>query len=175
MNAGFFKNVSCVIMLFFLMACGTDQDEGYYTQNFISYPLIPGSDFDFEGMVNIRELRIGGLEVELILSGEKTTEPYFYPAHLHFGAYDNPVAPMAQMLSPVDARSLSSITVITQLHDGSAMNFDRFINFDGHIKVHLAEDGPDYNTILVVGNVGANADMSIDLEKMTMCSQLGLQ
>lgn len=157
------------IMLSMLLACSTEQED-IYTNNFISYPLIAGSEYDFEGVANVRELRKGGVELELILSGEKTTEPYFYPAHLHFGPYDSPDAPMAQMLSPVDARTLESKTVINQLHDGSSMDFIRFSTLDGHIKVHLAEDGPDYNTILVVGNVGVNADMSINLEKMTMCS-----
>lgn len=163
------KNIFGISILGLLLACGTDKEDDY-TQNFISYPLIAGSDFEFSGVANVRELRGGGVELELLLSGEKTSQPYFYPAHLHFGAYDSPVAPMAQMLSPVDARTLESKTIITQLHDGSVMDYDRFTNFDGHIKVHLAEDGPDYNTILVVGNVGANATLSINLEKMTFCS-----
>jgi len=164
-----FKNTVFVLMFGFFLSCGIEE-ESDYTQNIITYSLVAGSDFDFSGVANVRELRVGGVEVELVLSGQKTTEPYFYPAHLHFGAYDSTVAPMAQMLSPVDARTLESRTVITQLHDGSSMDFNRFKNFDGHIKVHLAEDGPDYNTILVLGNVGANASMNIDLLKMTMCS-----
>jgi len=168
MTTGINKGL-CLIIMVLLWSCGTDEED-IYTQNFMSYPLIAGSDFDFEGVANIRELRAGGVEVELILSGDKATEPYFYPAHLHFGAYDSPSAAMAQMLSPIDARTLISNTLITHLHDGSGMDFNRFTNFDGHIKVHLAEDGPDYNTILVVGNVGANVTMGIDLEEMTICS-----
>jgi len=158
-----------ILFLIIICSCSADE-ESIYTQNSVSYSLIAGSAFDYEGVANVRELRTGGVEVELILRGEKSTIPYFYPSHLHFGAYDSPSAAMAQMLGPVDARTLESRTVITQLHDGSAMDFNRFTDFDGHIKVHLAEDGPDYNTILVVGNVGSNAAMGIDLEKITMCS-----
>lgn len=161
--------VISLIMFSLIWACGSDEKD-IYTQNFVSYPLMAGSDYDFNGVAIVRELTTGGVEIELILNGEKATEPYFYPSHLHFGAYDSPSAAMAQMLSPIDARTLISKTVITQLHDGSEMNFNRFTDFDGHIKVHLAEDGPDYNTILVVGNVGANATMNISLEKMTICS-----
>lgn len=77
---------------------------------------------------------------------------------------------MAQMLAPVDARNLESKTVVNKLADGSQMDFQRFKNFDGHIKVHLAEDGPDYHVILAVGNIGVNATMGLDLEKISICS-----
>ena len=164
-----FKYTLWFLTLAVLLGCESDRED-IYTSNFKSYPLVAGSDFDYEGLATVRELRAGGVELEISLTGQKSTEPYFYPAHLHFGAYDSPDAPMAQMLGPVDARTLESRTVITQLHDGSVMDYNRFMVFDGHIKVHLAEDGPDYNTILVVGNVGANANMKINLEKMTMCS-----
>jgi len=161
-----------IVVLTFLMSCGAEQDDPY-TQNSKSYPLVAGSDFDYQGQAIARELRGGGVELEVVLSGQRSSVPYFYPAHLHFGAYDSPGAPMAQMLAPVDARTLESKTVITQLHDGSVMDYNRFISFNGHIKVHLAEDGPDYNTILVVGNIGANGGMQIIPESITMCSPYG--
>jgi len=167
--AAHFRSTIWFLLLNLMVGCGSGQED-IYTQNSISYPLVAGSDFDYQGVVTAREIRAGGVELELVLTGQKSSEPYFYPAHLHMGTYDSPNAPMAQMLAPVDARTLESKTVITQLHDGSAMDYNRFISFDGHIKVHLAEDGPDYNTILVIGNVGANANMRIELDKMTMCS-----
>ncbi|KEO75870.1 hypothetical protein [Anditalea andensis] len=148
----------------------SSEEEGIYTQNQVSYSLTAASDFDIQGMAHVRELRTGGIEIELVLEGLTSTEAYFYPSHLHYGPYDSPNAPMAQMLSPVDARTLVSKTVITTLHDGSIMDFNRFLSFDGHIKVHLAEDGPDYEVILAVGNVGAYNERVVDLSKIAVCS-----
>ena len=151
-----YKILPVIILAVVSFAC-VSEEESIYTSNMITYDLVPASEYDYQGVAIVREIRDGGVELELLLEGEKSAEPYFYPAHLHRGSYDSDHTPMAQMLSPVDARTLISSTIITQLADGSKMDFNRFLEFDGHIKVHLAEDGPDYDVILVVGNVGANS------------------
>lgn len=163
------KKIIFLMIIGSLLACVNEEEE-IYTENAIEYSLVAGSDYEFDGVVTIRELRTGELEVGMVLNGPPSTETYLYPAHLHFGSYDSPNAPMAQMLTPIDARTLQSKTIIAHLHDGSNMDFERLINFDGHIKVHLAEDGPDYNTILVIGNIGANAKRTVKIDKMTICS-----
>jgi hypothetical protein len=141
------------LSLLLLGAC-SQEEEGIYTGRMEAYSLERMSDFDFQGVATVRELRKGGIEVEVQLTGPSTDAIYYYPAHLHYGEYLDFEAPMAQMLNPVDARVLLSITSINSLADGTSMNFDDFLNFEGHIKIHLAEDGPDYQIILASGNVG---------------------
>lgn len=45
--------------------------------------------------------------------------------------------------------------------------------FDGHVKVHLANDGPDYGEILVAGNIGRNfsAEQGFDPGKIAVCGK----
>src|SRR5690606_22543336 len=88
---------------------------------------------------------------------------HYFPAHLHYGAYGATDAPMAAMLSPVDLRTLKSVTVVESLASGESFNFEDVADFDGHVKVHLAADGPDYHIILVAGNIGKNKP-SLSLE-----------
>jgi hypothetical protein len=136
-----------------LGAC-SDEEEDIYTGRMEAYQLEQTSEYDFSGVATVRELRKGGIEIQIQLTGPSTDAIYHYPAHLHHGDHRDFQAPMAQMLNPIDARVLLSITSLDKLADGSAMNFDRFLDFEGHIKIHLAEDGPDYEIILASGNVG---------------------
>jgi hypothetical protein len=61
---------------------------------------------------------------------------------------------MAAMLNPVSILDLKSQTEISQLGNGKKITWNDFLEFEGHIKVHLASEGPDYHVILVAGNVG---------------------
>jgi hypothetical protein len=46
-------------------------------------------------------------------------------------------------------------------------------SFDGHVKIHLANEGPDYEVILVAGNVGGNfnAELGFDPTKLAICGK----
>ena len=149
-----------------------DEEESLYTQNEITYNLHRAAEsYDYEGSAVFRELKTGALELTITMTGNKGNDAYFFPAHLHYGPYDSPDAPMAAMLDPVDIRTLKSTTVIEKLEDGTDFTFDQLKQFDGHIKVHLAADGPDYNVILVAGNIGKNIEMgSFDLNKVAVCA-----
>ena len=147
-------------------------EETLYTPREITYRLHQATQsYDYEGSAVFRELKTGALELTITMMGNKGNDAYFFPAHLHYGPYDTPDAPMAAMLDPVDIRTLKSTTVIEKLEDGTDFTFDQLEQFDGHIKVHLAADGPDYNVILVAGNIGNNAEMeSFDLAKVAICA-----
>ena len=43
---------------------------------------------------------------------------------------------------------------MSSLTNGEKLDFDDLEFFEAHIKVHLAAEGPDYNVILVAGNIG---------------------
>lgn len=160
-----------LLMAVVLVSCQPEEEQKY-TTNALEYSLYQGSEFDYRGKVNVRELSNGSLELSIALSGKKDNGDYFFPAHLHFGAFDNPDAPIAYLLNPVDIRDLKSETILGPLSDGRKLTFSDFENFDGHIKVHLADSGPEYAVILSVGNIGNN-DNSLDAfnrEMMTVCS-----
>lgn len=155
MKTTMLNRIILMLSTIIFLAC-SPEDDSLYTANALTYRLTPGSDYDYTGIATVRELRKGGVEIEIVLDGQRALTPYYYPTHLHHGDFNTVNSPMAQMLSPVDAQTLKSVTAVTQLADGSQMNFNRFKQFDGHIKVHLADDGPGYDEILVLGNVGAN-------------------
>ena len=143
-------------ILLLCLSCGEDED-GVFKGREIEYTLSSASSaYLYEGTAIFKEMETGGLEITIQLSGNRGDAAYYFPAHLHYGAYDMPEAPMAAMLNPVDIRTLKSVTIVDRLSSGEKFRFDDLENFDGHIKVHLADDGPDYHVILVAGNIGKN-------------------
>jgi hypothetical protein len=149
-----------------------EKEDSMYTGNEISYNLYQGSDFDYTGKVNAREMVSGEIEITVELIGKKETSDYYFPAHLHFGSYDSQDSPIAYLLNAVDLRDLKSVTILGQLSDGRKLSFDEFKSFDGHVKVHLADSGPEYQVILTAGNIGKNdnSPQAFKVENMTMCS-----
>ncbi|MEX0882035.1 MAG: hypothetical protein WDZ72_01045 [Cyclobacteriaceae bacterium] len=151
-------------------SCTMDEKEG--AAESIVYDLFQSSDYSYQGKAEIRNLVNGEVEVVLTLDGPGSESPYFFTSHLHFGAYDASGAEIAHVLNPIDIRTLESRTILGQLSDGTQLTFGDIPSFDGHIKVHLADEGPDYNVILVSGNIGSN-DSSLggfNKNKMTLCS-----
>jgi len=160
-----------VLFLAITSAGCSETEPATYTGNQRNYELYKSSDFDFSGSVEVKELVAGGLEFAIILSGPKGDASINYPSHLHFGGIDEPNAVIAAMLNPVNSATLKSTTIIKELTDGSKLDFESFKTFQGHIKVHLASDGPDYKVILVSGHVGNNSIRSsnFDRSKIAVC------
>ncbi|MGY6742418.1 MAG: hypothetical protein ACXIUQ_06755 [Cecembia sp.] len=166
------KKLAVLFLFGLLLFSCQEKEESRYTTNEVSYNLYQSSDFNYEGTVWVRELIGGDLEMTLRLEGAKSDEAYFFPAHLHFGAYDNVDAPIAFLLNPIDIRTLESVTQLGALSNGKTMTFEDFKKFDGHIKIHLADSGPEYQIILSAGNIGKNDNSraAFNLENMTLCS-----
>lgn len=154
-----------------LWSCN-DPEPDIYTGEKIEFELFKSSDFDFNGTLLVQELRTGDVEFTIQLEGAKAAN-ISYPAHLHFGGYDMADAPIAQLLTPVSGSDLKSVTILNNLSDGSKVSFDQMKSFEGHVKIHLANEGPDYDVILVAGNVGAsfNAELGFDPSKMAVCGK----
>lgn len=165
------KLILIPFLLLFIVSC-QNESESKYTNNELAYFLFPGSDFDYTGIATFKELLNGELELTIQLDGAKGTEAYYFPAHLHFGSYDVAGAPMAFHLQPIDSRTLTSTTLIGQLSDGRKLSFPDLEDLDAHIKVHLADSGPDYAVILVLGNIGRNyvPTDSFKPEDIQLCS-----
>lgn len=166
------KKLAIVFLIgIFFTACNPEKD-GLYTSNEISYDLYQSSDFNYTGKVTVKELIGGELELSLELIGNKGDSDYFFPAHLHFGTYDSPNSPIAYLLNPINIKTLKSVTVLGQLSSGTKLSFNDFRTFDGHVKIHLADSGPEYQVILSAGNIGINdnSPQAFIREDMTLCS-----
>jgi hypothetical protein len=166
------KKLAFIFLSVLIMFSCVQEKESLYTSNELTYNLYQGSDFDYTGKVQIKELLNGDLELTLELNGEKNNDPYYFPAHLHFGSYDSADSPIAFQLIPVDIRTLKSETILAQLSDGSKLKFAHLNSFDGHIKIHLADSGPEYQVILSVGNIGTNdnSPQAFKRDEMSICS-----
>lgn len=155
-----------------LWSCN-DPEPSPYTGNLLEFDLYKASDFDFNGTLLVQELTTGGMEFSIQLEGTRSSTEIAYPTHLHFGGYDEAEAPIAQLLTPVSGKDLRSITTLTTLADGSEFSFDQMRNFNGHVKIHLANEGPDYGVILVAGNVGvkSSSELEFDPSKIAVCGK----
>ncbi|MBN3582387.1 hypothetical protein JYB64_08305 [Algoriphagus aestuarii] len=149
------KLVLSFLIGFVCFACKETERPSRYVQSTI-YELQQASEYKYSGQLEVGELPNGDLEFVITLKGEKGSKAVTYPAHLHYGPVGTPDAPMAAMLNPVYANSLDGATILNKLANGNVINYESFKLFNGHVKVHLASDGPDYEVILVEGNVGAN-------------------
>jgi hypothetical protein len=158
------------LILFGFTAC-TDSEPVDYTANKIEYQLFQSSDFSYSGTLEVIEKIGGKLEFNINLAGAKGNATTSFPTHLHFGNYEQPEAVIAAVLQPVNSASLSSKTVLSELSDGTTLDFEKMKTFDGHIKIHLAADGPEYQVILVSGNIGTNNSSAeaFDPLKIAVC------
>ncbi|MCX2744731.1 hypothetical protein OO013_12685 [Mangrovivirga sp. M17] len=117
----------------------------------ISYTLKSGTNYNTGGTVNVQQIE-GGVKITIKLEGG--IEGEFHPAHLHFGAWDGE-GEMAAMLNSVDGTTGLSVTELKVLSDNSSMNFDRFLTFDGSIRIH-PNDGDLRKEIMAYTNIGIN-------------------
>ncbi|WP_194775750.1 hypothetical protein [Pararhodonellum marinum] len=167
------KNLLIIVFVGVIFLGCSDPEEEKYTANSVEFPLMKATElFDYSGTMIIKELVSGKVEITIQLEGNRSEQPYFFPTHLHFGNYQSSDAPIAYLLNPVNNYNLESVTVLEKLSNGTELGFDEIKNWDGHVKIHLASDGPDYSVILVAGNIGSNfkAGEQLDLNAMTLCS-----
>ena len=166
------RNVILGLLIVLSFGSCSDNDPEVYTGQKLEYQLYKASDFDYSGTLTVRELSDGNLELIIQLIGQTSSSSTTFPTHLHYGSYTDPEAPMAYMLTPVDGLSLKSKTVLGTLMNGTKLSFEDMKTFDGHVKVHLASEGPDYKVILAAGDIGSNLDeqRGFDAELMTICS-----
>jgi hypothetical protein len=162
------KLLLILIASFSFWSCSKTDDKKY-SGNQLEFNLFQSSEYDFRGRLLVKELLDGNLELTLKMTGPKSSSEYLFPAHLHFGSYDQANSSIASLLNPVSSKTLESVTVLGALSDGSRLDFQAMKLFDGHVKIHLANDGPDYGVILVAGNIGSNPTANFQKDKMSVC------
>jgi len=136
------------------ISCQESENINEFTGNESTYALQPGSDYDIAGTVTIKERRDGTSTVLVTLTG--TSGNNKLPLHLHLGDISTPGADVAALLNPVDAKTGTSETIVTQLADETILSYADLINLEACIKVHLADTGAERDIILAGGNIGGS-------------------
>lgn len=164
------KLLLALVLSSLFWSCSKSYDKRYSGKR-VDVALHQSSTYEYKGNLEIRELVDGSLEWNLRLDGAKSYTAISFPAHLHFGSYDQADAPIAQVLTPVSSKDLQSATLFGPLSNGETLRFDDIQFFDGHIKVHLAAEGPDYGIILVAGNIGPKSKVEFEPNQVAVCGR----
>ncbi|MFZ9235343.1 MAG: hypothetical protein ACO22X_03935 [Algoriphagus sp.] len=162
------KRLLLLLTLSFGLGSCADSEDKYYTGRSLEVGLFQASTYAYKGKVEFKEVVGGSLELSVRLEGARSKTDDVFPAHLHFGSYNQADAPIAQVLNPVSSSKLVSTTQLGPLSDGRNLKFDDLASFDGHIKIHLANEGPDYSVILVAGNLGPKSKACFDANQVAV-------
>jgi hypothetical protein len=144
---------------FVLISCQENMSTNEFTGNEVTYDLQAASQYNVAGIATFKEKRDGTTRVVVQLSG--TSGESRLPVHLHLGDISTPAADVAAVLSPVNAKTGVSETVLMKLADESEISFNDLIKLNACIKIHLSDVGPERNIILAGGNIGESASKGI--------------
>lgn len=148
------KALVMMVMAALLLSCQQSELVSEFTGNETVYGLLPGSDYPVSGEVTFKERKDGTTTVLVELTGTNGSQKF--PVHLHLGDITTPDAEIAALLSPVDAQTGKSETIISALADETKLSYQELIVLAASIKVHLDSSGPGRDIILAAGNIGSN-------------------
>ncbi len=143
-----------------LFSCQENMSTNEFTGNEVTYDLQSASEYNISGTVTLKEKRDGSTQVVVKVTG--TSGESKLPVHLHLGDITTPAADVAALLSPVNAKTGTSETILKQLADESEVSYSDLIKLNACIKVHLSDVGPERDIILAGGNIGASMIKSIE-------------
>lgn len=157
------KNVIKIMLALFISVnftnCSDDDDGGVLigpTGESKTYILFSVSDPNINGTAKFIENNDNSTTIELDLIG--TSDGEMHPAHIHF----NSAAvggDIALTLGTVDGSTGFSSITTTTLNDGTLIDYDDFLTFDGYINVHFSAD--DLGTLVAQGDIGQN-ELTVD-------------
>ncbi len=143
-----------------LFSCQENISTNEFTGNEVTYDLQSASEYNISGTVTLKEKRDGTTQVVVKVTG--TSGESKLPVHLHLGDITTPAADVAALLSPVNAKTGNSETIVKQLADESEVSYSDLIKLNACIKIHLSDVGPERDIILAGGNIGASMIKSIE-------------
>lgn len=143
-----------------LFSCQENMSTNEFTGNEVTYDLQSASEYNISGAVTLKEKRDGSTLVIVKVTG--TSGESKLPVHLHLGDITTPAADVAALLSPVNAKTGTSETIVKQLADESEVSYSDLIKLNACIKIHLSDVGPERDIILAGGNIGASMLKSIE-------------
>lgn len=143
-----------------LSSCQENMSINEFTGNEVTYDLQSASEYNVSGTVTLKEKRDGTTLVAVKVNG--TSGASKLPVHLHLGDITTPGADVAALLSPVNAKTGNSETILKQLADESEVSYSDLLKLNACIKIHLSDVGPERDIILAGGNIGASMIKSIE-------------
>jgi hypothetical protein len=146
------KGILSILFIGALLSCQEPEAVSEFTGNELTYELVAGSEYNVSGTISFKERVDGFTTVKIQLTG--TDGDAKHPVHLHLGSISTPQADVAALLSPVIASTGVSETLLDRLADDTPVKYNDISKIKACIKVHLSDDGPGRDVILVGGNIG---------------------
>jgi len=148
------KELRFLLICCVFAACQPEENDivSEFTGNETTYDLQSGSTHGVTGTIVFKERRDGQITAQVQLRGTGGTAAH--PVHLHLGNLSTPDAEIALLLTPVNASTGRSATLIYRLADESILTYSKLKDLEAAVKIHLGDVGDDRNVILAAGNVG---------------------
>jgi hypothetical protein len=162
--------IGLLTLVAFLIACQESvSPKTDFTGNESTYALLSGSTYPINGTVTFKEKKDGSTFIRIEVSG--TEGEIQHPVHLHMGDISVAGADVIALLNPVLGKTGISETDLSMLSDESTITYQQLVQYNGCIKIHLSDSGPDKNIILAGGNIGVaiTKDASAGRTEMQVC------
>nr|WKN38536.1 CHRD domain-containing protein [Tunicatimonas sp. TK19036] len=119
-----------------------------------SYPLGGRDNSGNTGTLLLAQRKNGNTLATITLDSlQKLSEGNSHPAHIHANTAAE-TGPIVIDFNPVDGGTGTSVTHIEATNDGTAINYEGLLEFDGYVNVHQSE--ANSGTLIVQGDIGAN-------------------
>jgi len=143
-----------VLSVIAFVGCDSDDDtpiDPPFEGETKEFQLSEISDSGVSGTATFTELEDSSVLLELEVEGAESGNSH--PAHIHFNSAAEG-GDIAISLQPVDGETGVSTTEISVLDDGTEIDFEDLVNFDGYINIHKSSE--ELDMLLAQGDIGEN-------------------
>lgn len=147
-----FKTIIALVLLITLSCSEKDNATILNQQTTKTYNLASKNADNISGTAKFIKNSNGSVTLELDLNN--TIDAALHPAHIHFNTAAESGL-IALDLNSVNGSTGKSSTTFIELDNGSPINYQDILNFDGYINVHLS--ATDLGTIIAQADIGQNA------------------
>ena len=151
--------VMLLALIVSISSCNNNNDDDFVSlvidrtdpANSVMYELEGNTNSNISGEVTFARNQDNTTTVFVRLVGASDG---IHPAAIHYGSKEEGGSQAIQLNA---CECLESETVVSQLDDGTSINFDQLINFDGHLNVFESEALSD--VIIAQTNIGSNSNL----------------
>ena len=129
-------------------SCKKDDIETVILQETV-YQLITLNDSGVAGTATFTENSDGTTFILIELTGSNTSE---HPAYIRYQNFNEGGATAIKLK---DCTCLISETTVTNLDQGTSINYDGLLKFNGHVAILASQSD---NTVVAVADIGVNAN-----------------
>ncbi len=141
------------LLLPLLHSCRSDDEEAPPVVEEREYTLSSVSDPAIYGRITFTKQDESATLVKIVLEG--TSPGDSHPTHIHANSASEG-GPIVVNLSNVNGETGISETVVSQLDNGTAIDYEGMLNFNGHANVHLSPTA--MSTLIAQGDIGSNSE-----------------